>query len=156
MNEFRGILKGRIKVLNMFLGLLTLGAIGVILPAVYITPYFIIILFLYIAIIYIPAQEVFYEKKQLQAILIKSHRDKYQALHDVQVEMEDITETLHAPKTEMDVHAFNATDEYKAMRAAKSNERSLKKKLGFYTRLNESLSQEIKDTAHIEEDQYQF
>ncbi len=52
-------------------------------------------------------------------------------------EVRFLNDTLNAPKTEMDIHSLNATNEGKAMRASRRNAIALAKRLGKFIRMRD-------------------
>ena len=145
MERFKKQLTNRDKMLNLFYVVIGMGAIGILLPVVYISVYILPILFLYLLILWPVFVDVKEEKEFIKMLRYKVYKDPEGALHKIQVEINDITQTITAPKSEMDIHALNATDERKAMRASVQNEKSLRKKLAYFIRLEEKLIDAIKN-----------
>ena len=68
--------------------------------------------------------------KLIDKVIAISHKDRVEVLEFMDKEIALLQDTVNAERTEMDVHAFNATNEHKAMLAANRNKLALEKQLG--------------------------
>lgn len=145
MKSVEKVLKQGLFMQNIYLGVIGLGLVGILLPTIYLSVFIGLIVIVYALLMWPMVSEILEQKKIYNILILKVRANKEDALEYLRKEINDIELLLRMPKTEMDIHAFNATNERKAMKASISAENAIRKKLGLYKRVEKMLVVFIND-----------
>lgn len=110
----------------------------------------------FIAVIFPVLTNMYYEYTDLKLIRNKLQYDPVRAKELIDAEVEDLSNLLSNKKTEMDIHAFNATNEDKAYRNARRNESSFKRRYSRYLKMQQVAQQIIDDLTIDQNDPFKL